>query len=130
MVLPFNVKVIFLPFTLMSSACRTLKAELPVSNFASSSPNGSILTTSSNPHWTGVVRLDATSLKCSKIVFATLSPEFASSIPSLPGEELTSKINGGAVLGLADGIKSTAVRIPSKALDASKHCSVSRSDSL
>ena len=41
-------------------------------------------------------------------------------MPSLPGEELTSKINGGAVLGLADGIKSTAVRMPSNAFAASK----------
>ena len=76
-----------------------------------------------------MVRLDATSWKCSKIVFATFSPEFASSIPSLPGLLFTSNINGGSVLGFLDGIKSTAVRIPSNAFAASKHCSVSSSDS-
>ena len=38
--LPFNLKLIFLPDTLTSSACKTLCTELPVSNLATKGPKG------------------------------------------------------------------------------------------
>ena len=47
---PLLVNVTLLPLTLTSSACNTDKTELPVSNFATSSPKGFISITSSYPH--------------------------------------------------------------------------------
>ena len=47
---PLLINVTLLPLNLISSACNTDKTELPVSNFATSSPKGFISTTSSYPH--------------------------------------------------------------------------------
>ena len=108
------------------SACITDVPEFPVSNLPTIRPNGLILTTSLKPHSLGTFfQLSLSSKCCTNSLLKFLF--VASSIPSVPGEELTSITKGGSFFLFSAGIKSTATHWPSTAFAAFKLSSISKS---
>ena len=97
-----------------------------MSNLAVTVPKWPKSTISSQPHSEGTVYLVDLLLKYSNTSL-TIFLSLASSIPSVPGELLTSNMYGGLFSVSSDGIKSTAVNNPLIALAALRHCSISKS---
>ena len=105
--MPSNDQVTLPPPFFILSACITDVPELPVSNLPTIRPNGCIWTTSLYPHSVGTFfQLSLSSKYCTISLLKFLC--VASSIPSVPGEELTSITNGDSFTLSSEGIKSTA----------------------